>query len=163
MDGLGQVFLVELPNDPPRGELRHGRDTARAMNPVDWLSPATSLDYSSRVLRDTNTDSRSLMAPSKCLQLRTVSDRYKIIEEQASLVVSYGEGKRMIAWLRDVGAQGWLLRKMQRYTVQVPWNRVPNLQAAGAIETIDGVMVYAGQYDDRGIDPDSVREGTEAA
>lgn len=75
------------------------------------------------------------------MQFRTAANRFRMIDDQAqrSILVPYGEdGKKYIAMLKIQGPERWILRKLQRYTVNVYLGDFYALEKKGAIDYISG-------------------------
>ncbi|MBI1911063.1 MAG: CRISPR-associated helicase Cas3' [Deltaproteobacteria bacterium] len=77
---------------------------------------------------------------------RTAADKFHIIDEskQGSVIVNYLEGAALIEKLKRNGPDRWLMRKLQRYTVNVPKYLHENLlKNEGIIELYPGIYVQA--------------------
>jgi CRISPR-associated endonuclease/helicase Cas3 len=48
----------------------------------------------------------------------------------------YGEGRRLITELKSLGPSRWLLRKLQRYSVNIYDNQFRALQDRGSVEEV---------------------------
>jgi CRISPR-associated endonuclease/helicase Cas3 len=87
------------------------------------------------------------------VNFRTAADRFRMIddEDSASVVALYrgpdGTDEAIDMLLRTVrrdGPERWLMRKLQRYTVNVPRLQATRLQSQGDIEeVIPGLFVQA--------------------
>jgi len=91
--------------------------------------------------------------PELRISFRTAAKRFRLIDEGASspVVVHYGEGLSLIDLLRHQGPERWLMRRLQRYTVNLPRHIHSRLVAEGAIEEVHpGVFVqgHGNLYDD---------------
>jgi CRISPR-associated endonuclease/helicase Cas3 len=87
--------------------------------------------------------------PPECgIQFRTAAGKFKIIDDQAQrpILVPYGEGQRLIGMLRSMGPERWLLRKLQRYTVNVYVGDFGLLEGKGAIDCVCGKSGDGGIY-----------------
>ena len=75
------------------------------------------------------------------MQFRTAAEKFKIIDDKAQrpVLVPYGDkGKDLIGLLKSQGPERWLLRKLQRYTVNVYIGDFAALENKGAIECVSG-------------------------
>jgi CRISPR-associated endonuclease/helicase Cas3 len=70
------------------------------------------------------------------IQFRTAADAFKLIDDrmQRTIVVPYGEGKELIGMLKGLGPERWLLRKLQRFAVNIYVNQFNELFNRGSIE-----------------------------
>lgn len=72
------------------------------------------------------------------MKFRTVGEKFRIIEDNYSqaVYVRYGKGSEYIDELRATGARANLLRKLQKYSVNLPRNVVDELVSLGRIEKL---------------------------
>ncbi|MCM1567162.1 MAG: hypothetical protein NC238_14730, partial [Dehalobacter sp.] len=72
------------------------------------------------------------------IYFRTAANKFKIIDDslQKTIFVRYGEGEKFINLLKVMGPDRWLLRKLQRYTVNVYNYDFDELKRRGAIEEV---------------------------
>ncbi len=72
------------------------------------------------------------------IQFRTVGEKFRMIEDKYSqtVYVRYGKGAEYIDELRATGARANLLRKLQKYSVNLPRNVVDELVTLGRIEKL---------------------------
>ncbi|MDR2748238.1 MAG: CRISPR-associated endonuclease Cas3'' [Treponema sp.] len=164
---LGKVVVFEGVRKAPAGMLRKASETARPMlvrglnNPID---PAVFSDYFSELYWKANQlDAKGIMKllypdpPRLNIQFRSASEEFKIIDDksQRTILVRYGEGESLIKLLKDAGKSGEgfekkLLRKLQRYTINIYRDQFFVLQNRGSlIEIIPGVfaLTSAVEYD----------------
>ncbi len=129
--GKGQVVVFLPPKKSPPGILRKAAETTQTMlktgikDPLDhtvfdkffadlyWK--ANSLDRMGIV---------ELLKPDQeeCgIQFRTASEKFHIIDnkDQRTVLVPYGKGEELIALLKIKGPERSLLRKLQRYAVNI--------------------------------------------
>lgn len=129
---LGKVVVFVPPRKAPLGILRKAADTTRSivLTNDDPLNNEVFEKYFSELYWKANSlDSKnivSLLNPEndfrECsIYFRTAAERFHIIDEsmQKTILVRYGEGERLIDLLKLSGPDRWLLRKLQRYTVNV--------------------------------------------
>jgi CRISPR-associated endonuclease/helicase Cas3 len=130
-NGLGRVkVFIPLKKSPP-GILRKAAETTETMlkngiaDPLDHENfekffgnlywKANSLDKNGIV---------DLLKPDQeeCgIQFRTAAGKFKIIDDsqQQTILVPYGKGKEYIDLLKKDGPERWILRKLQRYSVNI--------------------------------------------
>jgi len=72
------------------------------------------------------------------MKFRTVGEKFQMIEDLYSqtVYVRYGKGAEYIDELRATGARANLLRKLQKYSVNLPRNVVDELVSLGRIEKL---------------------------
>ena len=149
-EGVFRVFVP--PTASPPGHLKQARQSAErllASAPADpfapkefqrffadlyWKKGAEGLDAH---------DVLSCLVPNRdaTFQFRTAAERFRMIEDnQASVVVAYGEGHHLIDTLKQSPdtVDRRLLRQLQRYTVSASERRVDGLRGLGLIEKTDG-------------------------
>lgn len=148
LSDLGKVIVFNPSRKAPEGILRKAADTTRSIvlandrNPTGYESferyfedlywKANSLDKHGIV---------SLLDPDQeecSIYFRTAARKFKIIDDsiQKTIFVRYGEGERLIDILRSKGPDRWLMRKLQRYTVNVYNYDFNELSKRGAIEEV---------------------------
>ncbi|MBL8027399.1 MAG: CRISPR-associated helicase Cas3' [Fibrobacteres bacterium] len=147
--GVVQVFYA--PKIVPSGLQRKGADKTKEMlslNINDYLSPSTfnqyfSLLYASINNRDEKEIANLLWSPSDVregkLQFRTAANQFKLIEDGASTVVyvDYGDSKKWLNALRFGGPSRETMRKLQRFSVQVPPRLAATLLQQGFLEQLE--------------------------
>mgnify|MGYP001012683729 CR=1 FL=1 len=151
----GNLFVFTPPTRPPVGILRQAAGVGARMLSADRddpLRPERFLDYfrelywlqgsdrldAHNILRDLKPD------PELRFSFRTAAGNFKLIDDkaQAPVIVSYGaEGVKLIDQLDRLGPERWLLRKLQRYVVNLPKQLHERLRVDGAIREI-----HAGIY-----------------
>lgn len=172
---LGEVVYFAPPKPPPPGLLRKGEEAGREMlrcfpDLVSSLDPEAFKRYFGCFFGRVNDfdakDMKGLLedgAQVGQFQFRTAAARFQLIDDgaQNSLVVWYPPHKteiqRLLEELRYVGPSRQRLRKLQRYTVNIPDRTFKVMQERGEIMEYGGVWAQAvdGLYDDRlGLCPD---------
>jgi CRISPR-associated endonuclease/helicase Cas3 len=165
---LGEVVVFTPPKPAPPGLLRKGQDAGAEMlrcfpSLLEALGPDAFERYFTLFYGRVNTFDRKgiqeLVAGSDAcrghFQFRTAADRFKLIDDggQTSVVVWYVSGEKdstkLIESLRWAGPSRKLMRKLQRFTVNVRDREANALREQGAIEEVKGVWVQAlpGLYD----------------
>jgi CRISPR-associated endonuclease/helicase Cas3 len=154
----GRVVVFIPPKKSPPGILRKAADATETMlksgvaDPLDhanfekfigqlyWM--ANSLDTKGII---------DLLKPDleECgIQFRTAAEKFKIIDDaqQQAILVPYGKGKELIDLLKNKGPERWILRKLQRYSVNVYTNDFSSLQRKGLVDEISP-SVFALTFD----------------
>ena len=165
---LGEVTVFLPPRPAPPGLLHKGEGTTRefiALPDFDPHSPDAytryfNLFYSK--VNDTGAEFLKRLTPSDPTLLdipfRTAASQFHFIDEhgRVPIIVQYGEGKALIEELRHSGPHRSLLRKLQRFTVNISVWQADKLKQSGMIEEVaTGFMAqsYSGLYrDDIGLD-----------
>jgi len=148
---MGQVIVFNSPRKVPNGILRKAADTTRGMvlaNDMDITGYESFERYFAELYWKANSlDKEKIMTllnpsendPKECsIYFRTAANKFKFIDDgqQKTIFVRYGKGGEYIDLLRSKGPDRWLLRKLQRYTVNVYDNEFSELTRRGAIEEI---------------------------
>jgi len=157
-NGMVQVFIPPQPS--PRGLLRKGEDACRSLlhgradDPLDrTLFPKyfQQLYYSCDLDKQRICDLLKVDGNSLAVSFRSAADKYRLIEDEdrVSVVVLY-RGKDgtdlivedLLRTLKNKGPERWLMRKLQRYTVNVHRRDAFRLLGTGALaEMIPGLFV----------------------
>lgn len=148
LSGKGRVIVFNPPKKSPPGILRKAAEAALNMLKTGLKDP---LDYSvfDKFFADlywkvNSLDSKGivdLLKPDQreCgMQFRTAAEKFRIIDDKAqkSILVRYGEGNKLIGMLKSMGPERWLLRKLQRYSVNVYSGDFANLLNQRSVEEI---------------------------
>lgn len=151
LPGLGKVIVFNPPRKAPPGILRKAADATCSIVLNHLADPAaydTFEKYFAELYWKANSldkeDILSLLDPyhndfKECsLYFRTAAKRFRIIDGSMmkTILVRYGEGDRLIDLLKSNGPDRWLLRKLQRYTVNVYNYDFNQLLLRGAVEEI---------------------------
>lgn len=167
--GLLKVFVPS--SKTPNGHLSQTAEIARIMlekyrnNPIErsrfeeffkelyWLK-GDRLDKQD-IVSDLTPHGKTLG-----IRFKTAAQKFRIIDDRQSrsVLVAYREGARFIQQLKKTGPQKWLMRKFQRYVVNVPVYLHKRLQSEGAVfEIYPGIYIqgHQGMYDEKlGFCPD---------
>jgi len=147
----GKVLVFNPPRKAPKGLLRKAADTTRSLvlgideDPLAysmfekyfaelyWKANSLDKEEIAVLLNPERNDSRECS-----IYFRTAAKRFRIIDDtlQKTIFVRYGEGEKLIDLLKTKGPDRWLLRKLQRYTVNVYNNQFNVLRQRGAIEEV---------------------------
>lgn len=148
LEGLGKVIVFNAPKKAPIGILRKAADTTRSIFATidqDPLEHSLFERYFSELYWKANSlDSKEiivLLSPDhqECgINFRTVADKFQIIDDklQKTILVRYDDSERLIDELRSMGPERWLMRKLQRYTVNVSNNDFNQMFQRGSIEAV---------------------------
>jgi CRISPR-associated endonuclease/helicase Cas3 len=123
-EGLGRQLLAEGVPDPLAPERFE-----RFFRELYWMQ-GDRLDKH-RILEE--------LRDSECrFAFRTAARKMRLIDESAyaPVVVLYGEGAKLAGLLESQGPERWLLRRLQRYVVNLPRRVHQKLVEAGAIREV---------------------------
>lgn len=152
LPGLGKVIVFNAPKKAPMGILRKAEDTTRSILSTVDQDP---LDYSlyERYFAELYWKANSLdakdivrlLGPNRqeCgIYFRTAAERFRIIDDslQKTILIRYGDSERLIDLLKAKGPDRRLLRKLQRYTVNVYNADFSQLLRQGSIEEVQPNM-----------------------
>jgi CRISPR-associated endonuclease/helicase Cas3 len=177
----GEVVIFVPPKPAPPGLLRKGEDACRSVlhdTTEHPLARARFAAYFERLYHACELDAHGIASllevdgKELAVNFRTAADRFKLIadEDSAPIVVRYlGEDglddsiDKWLATLRKDGPQRWLMRKLQRYTVNLHRCDVAKLLAHGDIaEIMPGLFVQVSDFlyhPTLGLDPDGSPHG----
>jgi len=85
------------------------------------------------------------------LQFRTAAQRFKLINNahQHGVIVKYQsqhhDSTQLIKQLRDAGPSRYLMRRLQRFSVNVYQNDLQEMQRNGVVENIEGLWVQTAE------------------
>lgn len=145
---LGKVIVFVPPRKAPVGLLRKAAETTVRLldsglnDPIDHAVFDT---YFSELYWKANSIDKEgiikLLEPdtSDCgIQFRTAAESFKIIDDsnQRTILVPYNEGADLIRQLASIGPERWILRKLQRYTVNVYTDQFNALQKRGSLKEV---------------------------
>lgn len=170
LNGKGEVVIFVPPKPSPPGLLRQGENACREVLRGAADSPlarARFAAYFERLYYGCPLDKADICGllavdgNELAVGFRTAAEKFRLIDDADSLpiVVRYrgkdGQGERLDQWiaiLRRDGPQRWLMRKLQRYTVNLHRNQALPLLDQGDIEEIlPGLYVQVSDwlYDER--------------
>jgi CRISPR-associated endonuclease/helicase Cas3 len=146
---LGKVIVFIPPRKAPAGILRKASETAARMIEArlsDPIDHEVFAPYFSELYWKTNSlDGKGIMKllePDSLdcgIQFRSAAEAFQIIDEgtQSTILVPYKEdGKKLIEELKAMGPERWLLRKLQRYSVNIYHDQFNNLLNRGSLEEV---------------------------
>ncbi len=149
----GHVVVFVPPSKTPVGYLRQAAEIARRLisgNADDLLSPEKFVQFFREIywLQGNNLDRHDILkdlAPDSELRFSfyTAAQKFKLIDDKqyAPVIVRYGEGEGLIGLLKNKGPERWLMRKLQRYVVNLPVYVHKKLLIEGSV-----AEVHAGIY-----------------
>lgn len=138
-EGLVKVFvppsknfgLIERAEDACR-ELLHGFEG-------DILHPELFRRYFRLFYSRISPDKANIRQLIKEQAFRTAADKFQLIDDgyQETVFVAYGdEGWELLAQLRHIGPERWLMRKLQRYAVAIKKDDLKRLLRDGFVEEL---------------------------
>lgn len=152
----GKVVVFVPPKSSPPGTLRRAEQTTvsllsgRGGDPLTrelftsyfehFYRRADSLDKH-RIGELLTVDARELK-----IQFRTAAEKFKLIDdvESQAILVWYGESRALIGKLKRDGPERWLMRKLQRYSVNLPRRVVGKLVETREVEEVwPGIFAQA--------------------
>ena len=168
---LGQVIVFRPPKDAPSGLLRKGQDAGNEMlrcflDEVSRLDPSLYERYFKLFYNKVNSfDEKGIMGllagadiEQLKIQFRTAASKFALIDdgEQKSVIVHYNshltdgrDGQSsmdLVATVEKVGPRRSIMRKLQRFTVNIPIWAFGELERTGSIRLVhgmDGVYVQS--------------------
>ncbi|TAN41724.1 MAG: CRISPR-associated helicase Cas3' [Nitrospirae bacterium] len=166
----GSVHVFIPPKDSPPGILRQTANIGRRLlmnKDNDPIAPARFEEFFRELywLRGDQLDSKGILLDLAAdmelrFSFRTAARKFQLIDEtaQASVIVRYDEGNKYVDMLDRIGPERWLMRKLQRYVINLPRYLHTKLLASGAIkQCYPGIFIqsHPSFYDDNlGFCPD---------
>ena len=158
----GQVVVFIPPKPAPPGLLRKGEDACRDVlhgHDRHSLERALFSLYFERLYHACDLDEQRIADLLKvdgqtlAVNFRTAAEKFRLIRDEDSVpvIVRYsGEGSEAEKWITTLskeGPQRWLMRKLQRYTVNIHRRDAARLVDQGDIkETIPGLYVQVSDW-----------------
>jgi CRISPR-associated endonuclease/helicase Cas3 len=154
LDGKGRVVVFVPPKPAPPGLLRQGENASRDVlhdMPRAPFTRANFAAYFERLYFGCQLDKAnicSLLAvdgDELAVSFRSAAEKFRLIDDEDSLPIVvryYGQDGQscdidgLLGKLKQEGPQRWLMRKLQRYTVNLHKNQASALLARGDIEGI---------------------------
>lgn len=158
----GHVFVFRPPTEPPVGHLRQAAGIGKRLlqkECADLISPQNFTEFFQELywLQGENLDRHGILkdlAPDGEFRFsfRTAARKFKIIDDsrQASVIVAYGPGTELISELERREPDRYLMRRLQRYVVNLPRYLHDRLVSEGTIRMIhDGIYIqgHSAMYD----------------
>lgn len=145
----GRVVVFIPPTRPPVGVLRQAAEIGAQMlgqDAPDPLAPERFTDFFRQLywLQGERLDKKGILRELAQdrefrFSFRTAANNFHLIDEsqQAPVLVTYGEeGAKLVSQLTQLGPERWLLRRLQRYTINLPKYLHNRLRVEGAIREI---------------------------
>jgi CRISPR-associated endonuclease/helicase Cas3 len=152
----GRVYVFQPESRVPVGHLRQAAEIGRQLlvdEETDLLAPERFEQFFKTLywIKGAGLDRQGIMgllANDRELRVsfRTAAEKFCLIDDaaSASVVVHYDEGSKLIELLRRQEPERWLLRRLQRFVVNLPRSIHGRLTAEGAIEEIrPGIFIQA--------------------
>ena len=157
----GRVVVFIPPSKIPVGYLQKAAEIGRRLisdKTNDLLAPEIFEQFFKDLywLQGDNLDKHGILkALATDGELRfsfyTAAQKFKLIDDKqyAPVIVCYEEGERLIEQLKRIGPERWLMRKVQRYVINLPKYLHTKLRNEGAVmEVHPGIFVqeYGAMY-----------------
>lgn len=149
LDELGSVIVFNPPRRPPAGELYKAAQTARSMLAKGLVSISDYrifTEYFTEVYWKSKTfDKKNIMkllkleTPQYGIQFREAADKFRLIDDANyySILIPYKDGKGYIEEFKKSRQPEWrLLRKLQRYTINIYEREFINLRDRNSLEEL---------------------------
>lgn len=164
----GKVVVFIPPKSSPKGLLLYGEQATRSVwhgNKGDKLSHKLFEIYFRQYFAQENPDKHDIMpllnkdSRQGIVQFRSAAQRFRLIDDVGqSILVPYGdEGFKWLDMLKSKGPERDLMRKLQRYSVNVYEKEFEKLGSIGAIEELHpgiwGLCITNGYDDELGLLP----------
>jgi CRISPR-associated endonuclease/helicase Cas3 len=157
LDGLGHV-VVFVPQKPaPSGPLLQAAQATKSLlsgYKGDVLERSLSKKFFEKFFSDARsldkygiTDDLTRDARDCQIQFRTVAEKFRLIDDSAyqTILVRYGDNDVLLGKLEKEGPQRWLMRKLQRYSVNIPKRLFAQLEKQGDVREIwQGIYAQVG-------------------
>ncbi|MDP2950117.1 MAG: CRISPR-associated helicase Cas3' [Chloroflexota bacterium] len=167
----GKVVVFTPPSEIPPGHLRQAAQIGQrlmAQSCADILAPDRFESFFKEfywLQGPRRLDKHEIQADLKMsddfrCSFRSAAEKFHLIDEsgQAPVIVTYGEGADLIRQLEQGKPERWLLRRLQRYVVNLPRYVHGRLVAEGAVREVHPGMYVQGRealYDEAlGFRPD---------
>lgn len=154
---LGKVYVFIPPRQTPLGMMRKAEDTTRELCELPDFNPQHPDEftrffnlYYSKINDTGKTFDEWLVRDAPKIQLRTAGNEFKFIDDmtQATVFVAYGNGVKWIDLLRKKGPKRRIMRKLQRFTVNLSKNDFLRFKKDGLVNEIwPGYSGWYGRYD----------------
>jgi CRISPR-associated endonuclease/helicase Cas3 len=157
---LGKVVVFNPPRKAPVGLLRKAAETTCSMAATYDLDPMNYdlfAPYFEELYWKANSldvkEIEKLLTPDHQdggIFFRTAAESFRIIDDsqQKTILVRYREGEKLIDLLKSRGPERWLMRKLQRYTVNIYNYEFEQMCRRGAVEEVyPGIFALASNLD----------------
>jgi CRISPR-associated endonuclease/helicase Cas3 len=162
-DELGKVIVFIPPKPAPPGLLRQAGQISVSLlsgNKGNVLERDLAKQFFEHLyVRAPSLDKHGIHAlltqdARDCeIQFRTAAEKFRLIDDSAyqTILVRYDDNDVLLGKLEKEGPQRWLMRKLQRYSVNLPKRVFAQLEASGDVRQIwPGIYAQVGNalYDD---------------
>lgn len=163
---IGNVFVFVPPKILPNGLMKKGADITKEMMSESNFqidSADTSKKYFENLYNKVNSTGKEKFtellvknAMEGKFQFATADKKFQLIDDtySRSIIVKYGNSDSLITDLKHYGPNRKLMRKLQRYMVNIPEGVFIKLKSEGLIEEIrDEIFIqgYLGYNDETGL------------
>jgi CRISPR-associated endonuclease/helicase Cas3 len=144
----GRVVVFVPPKPAPPGQLRRAEQTTISLmtgTVLDPLAPETFERYFRHFyLSEANWDKHDMHgllvqdAGRMEIQFRTAAEKFRYVDDAESqpILVWWGDSQNLIGKLAKDGPERWLMRKLQRYSVNLPCRVVERLVQTGEVREV---------------------------
>jgi CRISPR-associated endonuclease/helicase Cas3 len=156
-DNLGQVVVFVPPKPAPPGLLRQAAQISVSLlsgNASNVLGRDLAKQFFEHLyVRAPSLDKHGIHelltqdARDGQIQFRTVAEKFRLIDDSAyqTILVRYGDNDVLLGKLAKEGPQRWLMRKLQRYSVNLPKRLFAQLEKQGDVREIwQGIYAQVG-------------------
>ena len=173
----GRVVVFKPPKRAPIGQLRKAEDVLMNLlsssNPLSPDDPNSYPRFFSQYYDSLNTtgenDFKKFLVQDcrkGCFQFQEASQAFRMIDDRSiPVIVRYGDNESLINTLRACGPSRSIMRRLQRYLVNVPSQHLKEMHDRGFVEELapsgSGIFIQASQsiYDARfGLDVERQEE-----
>jgi len=156
-NGLGRVVVFVPPKPAPPGLLRQAAQISMSLL-SGYKGNVLARDLTKRFFEHLYVRAPSLdkhgiherltQDARECqIQFRTVADKFRLIDDSAyqTILVRYGNNDALLGKLEKNGPERWLMRKLQRYSVNLPKYLFAQLEKQGDVREIwQGIYAQVG-------------------
>lgn len=150
----GEIHVFVPPEPAPSGLLLKGENVTKellSLDPNPALTPKLFEHYFRLWFSSINSMDKEgilhLLTPGNGMEInfRTAAEKFRLIpDDGAPVIVRWGEAEKWLANLKADGPDRWLMRKLQRYSVNVHRNCLDRLIAQHDVEEVlPGLYVQA--------------------
>ncbi len=158
-DGLGRVVVFVPPKSAPPGLLRQATQISVSLlsgNESNVLGRGLAKRFFEHLyVRAPSLDKHGIHelltqdARNCQIQFRTVAEKFRLIDDSAyqTILVRYGNNDTLLGKLEKEGPQRWLMRKLQRYSVNIPKHVFAQLERQGGVQEskkLPGMFIQVG-------------------
>lgn len=163
LNELGKVVVFVPPKPAPPGLLRQASQISVSLlsgNERDVLSRDLARQFFEHLyVRAPSLDKHGIHdlltrdAGNGEIHFRSAAEKFRLIDDSAyqTILVRYGDNDVLLGKLEKEGPQRWLMRKLQRYSVNLPKRLFAQLESQGDVRQIwPGIYAQVGGklYDD---------------